>query len=362
MAFVPRDPVRRDELTLFAKKIAIVILFALIVWLLWAGRAVLILVFISAALAAGIAPVVHRVRVVWRHLTHRSLSRGTAVLLVYFPCVLFVIGLVVIVVPQLIDQTHALGAQFPTLFERNIVVPLSHYVPMGRVRDYVRENGFTLPQGRLFGVVRGTATAFASFIAVLFMVVYMLMDAHRLRNLILLFYPPAMRAERRQMLNRMARRMSLWLSAQLILSAIMGVAVFAGLLLLRIPYALPLAIFAMLGELVPVIGPIVGCAPALLLALLQSRWQFWSVLILILILQKLENLIIAPRVMSRRVSISPLTAFIAFMLGAAALGIVGAIMAIPATAVVQVWFDEMFVDPRERRYDRARMGTLRGRA
>src|ERR1043165_1481420 len=114
----------------------------------------------------------------------------------------------------------------------------------------------------------------------------------------------------------------------------------------------------MIGELVPVIGPILGTTPALIIAILHSRWQFWSVLVMVLVLQKAENLFIAPRVMARRVRISPLAAFIAFMMGAAVLGIVGALMAIPAAAVIQVIFEETFVEQRERRRDRERAGTL----
>src|SRR5205085_1097506 len=117
---------------------------------------------------------------------------------------------------------------------------------------------------------------------------YMLIDAHRLRNMILLLYPPEVRAERRALMTRMARRMTSWLSAQLILAVIIGVATFVGLLFLRIPYALPLAIFATFGEMVPVIGPIIGAAPALAIAILQSRWQFWSVMALAIVMQKTE--------------------------------------------------------------------------
>jgi predicted PurR-regulated permease PerM len=77
-----------------------------------------------------------------------------------------------------------------------------------------------------------------------------------------------------------------------------------------------------------------------------------------IVMQKLENFIIAPRVMSRRVSISPLSAFIAFMTGAAILGLVGALIAIPVAAIVQVAFEEVFVARRERRHDSDRAGTL----
>ena len=257
----------------------------------------------------------------------------------------------------MIDESRDLGAQLPVMVERNILKPLERYMPVGAAREALT-HGFKLPRASLFLYVRNTAEVVASIVAVLFMVVYMLLDAHRLRNLILLFCPADTRARRRRTLDRIARRMSAWLSGQLILSAIIGVATFIGLLLLRIPYALPLAILAMFGELVPVIGPIVGTAPALIIAMLHSRWQFWSVLAMVLVLQKSENLFIAPRVMSRRVRISPLAAFIAFMMGGALLGIPGAIMAIPVAAIVQVAFEEAFVKRRERRMDEIRAGTL----
>jgi predicted PurR-regulated permease PerM len=193
---------------------------------------------------------------------------------------------------------------------------------------------------------------------VLFMVAYMLIDAERLRNLFLLVYPPEVRGQRRHTLTRIAKRMSAWLSAQLLLCLIIGVSTFVGLSLLRIPYALPLAIIAAVGELIPAIGPTVGAVPALIVALLSSPWQFWAVLIFAVVLQKVENYFIVPRVMARKVSISPLAVFIAFMIGASLLGVMGAIMAIPVAAIAQVAFDEAFVARRERRQDLERSGTL----
>jgi predicted PurR-regulated permease PerM len=357
MVFLPRDPLRGSELRLFAEKIAVVVAFALALLVLWAARGVLVLIFIAAVVAAGISPAVQRVRVTVRHLLHRNLPRGAAVLLVYFPFVLVAGTLIAVMVPRLIAESHALGAQLPALLERNIFTPLEHYFPMQNARAWM-QRGVSLPHASVFGYVRGAATAVASLIAVLFMAVYMLIDAPRLRNTLLLLYPPEARADRRRTMVRIGRRMSSWLSGQLILSAIIGITTFAVLLILRLPYALPLALFATFGEMVPVIGPILGFMPALAIALLHSRWQFWSVLAAAIVMQKLENFIIAPRVMSRRVSISPLAAFIAFMMGAAILGIAGALMAIPIAAIVQVAFEEIFVSRRERRHDVDRAGTL----
>lgn len=347
----------RSELEIFTKKVLIVFAIAAGATLLWFVRDVLVLVFIAASIAAGIAPAVRRVRIYWRYHFRRPLSRGAAVMIVYLPFLIGVLLFCLLVVPRFIADTKELGRQLPALIDKNILSGLERYVPVGPIREELA-NGIELPRARVFMYMRNAAAAIASVFAVLFMIAYMLIDAERLRNLFLLIYPPEVRGERRRTLMRIAKRMSSWLSGQLLLSLIIGVATFIGLVVLRIPYALPLAIVATVGELVPVIGPTVGAIPALAIALLNSRWQFWSYLVFAFLLQKVENWFIVPRVMSRKVSISPLAVFIAFLIGASLLGVIGAIMAIPVAAIVQVAFDEAFVARRERRQDLDRAGTL----
>lgn len=339
---------RPGELETFTRKVLVVTALGIALVLLWFARHVLILIFIAAVLAAGIAPAVHRVRVVGRRIVRRNIPRGTAILIVFFPFVILVAVLGFVVAPRVVADTHALSSQFPMLLDR--LIPAS-------ARAYLR-GAIEMPRSSVVFVMRSAAAGIASVVAILFMVVYMLIDAHKLRNMILLLYPEDVRGERRRVMNRIARRMSSWLSGQLILCAIFGVATFIGLLILRIPYALPLALLAALGELVPVIGPIVGTIPALAIALLQSRWQFWSVLAIALVLQKIENFFVAPRVMARKLRISPLAVFIAFMIGGSLLGIAGAIMAIPVAAILQVTYDEVFITRRERRRDLLRAGVL----
>ena len=345
------------ELDLFARKVAIVAAGGIILLILWLVRDILVLVFIAAVVAAGIAPAVRRVRVVWRFWFHRRLPRGTAVMIVYLPFLLVVASVAVFLVPKVVADWRQLSSQLPSLIETNIVQPLERYVPMGAVRDALH-GGIDIPDQSVFRYMRSAATAIGAVFAILFMVAYMLIDAPRLRNLILLVYPAEVRGDRLRTLMRMGRRMSSWLSAQLLLAAIIGIFTFAGLAILGIPYALPLAILAAFGEVIPVIGPIVSSIPALAVAILHSRWQFWAVLVFYFLLQKFENYVVVPRVMSSKVSISPLAVFIAFMMGASILGFIGAIIAIPVAAIIQVTFEEVFVSRRERRQDVGRAGTL----
>jgi predicted PurR-regulated permease PerM len=360
LAYSPRRPdehTHTGELQLFAKKVGIVCAVGIALGVLWLVRHIIILIFIAAILAAGIAPVVRRVQTYWRLWFRRKIARGPAVMIVYLPFVGLILLMAVLLVPHLISDSRELATRLPALVEENLLRPLERYIPMGAIREQLREP-IDIPRSSVFGYVRGAATAIGAIIVILVMVAYILVDAERLRNLVLLFYPPDVRGKRRRTLRRMGRRMSSWLAGQLLLSAIIGVCTFIGLVALRIPYAIPLSILAAIGEMVPVIGPTLGAIPALMVALLASRWQFWSVLAFAVLLQKAENLFIVPRVMSKKVAISPLAVVVAFMIGASLLGLVGAIIAVPAAALVQVAFEEAFVRRRERRQDLDRSGTL----
>jgi len=212
----------RGEFDLFFRKVLIVVAVAAGIAILWQARGVLVLIFIAAILAAGIAPVVHRVRVLWRFHFHKPLARGPAVTIVYLPFVTAVILLSVLILPRFIADSRALAAQLPELLEKRVLLPLEDYVPVGFIRQELR-GGIELPRSRVLGYMRNAATAAASVVAVLFMVAYMLIDAGRLRNLVLLIYPPDVRGDRQRTLLRVAHRMSSWLSGQLLLSAIIGI-------------------------------------------------------------------------------------------------------------------------------------------
>ena len=93
MAIYPREERVAGELEVFAKKVAIVAGLGILLALLWAVREIVILIFLAAVLAAGIAPAVKRVRVLGRYWLHRNINRGTAVMIVYAFAGAFLFGL-----------------------------------------------------------------------------------------------------------------------------------------------------------------------------------------------------------------------------------------------------------------------------
>lgn len=356
-----RDPgsVRTDSLKLFAKKVGIILLFAMGLLFLYSIRRVVILLFIAAVLAAGISPIVKRVMLLVRHHTGRRIQRGTAVILVYLPFLIGAILLGVFTIPLLLEESQQLAQDLPKLLGEKVLDPLSKYIPTEKLREMLdpKKSG-ALENLPIFGYIRKAGGLVASLVAILFLIFYMLIDAERLRNLFLLFYPARDRGEKRRQVIRISRKMSSWLQGQLLLALIIAGATFVGLLALGIPYAFLLAILAGIGEVVPVIGPIVGAIPAVGVALFKSDWQFWAVLAMAILIQQFENLFLVPRIMGKKIAVSPLAVFVAFMCGAVLFGIVGAMLAIPVVAIIQVAFDEGFVSRRERRQNLERPGTL----
>ena len=338
-----------NDLFLFVKKVLIVVACLIALVLAWQVRYILVLIYIAGVLAAGISPVVRKVRVYGRMWLGRRIPRSAAVFIVYLPLLTFAVILIAVIAPTMIVEVQEMSADLPGLIEERLLAPArAQGVPVDAVVEWAQRYG-SESKGHLFNYVWSVVAVLTSIVAVMFMVAYMLIDAERLRSVFLLFFPAESRSARQATIRRVSRRMSSWLGGQITLAAIVGLATGVGAMLLGIPYAIPLALIAAIGEVVPVIGPILGAIPLCLIALLQSRGQFWAALALAILVQQVENYFLVPRIMGHKVSISPLAVFIAFLMGATLFGIIGAILAVPTAAIIQVIFEEAFLARRERR-------------
>ena len=134
---------------------------------------------------------------------------------------------------------------------------------------------------------------------------------------------------------RAKQKLGLWLRGQLILSAIVGLVVFLGLLILGVKYSLILGILAAILEMVPYVGPVFTGIIAFLLAISESWTLGISVIIFFFIVQQLENHLLIPAVMRKTVGIHPVVAVISMLAGAQLAGFVGIILAVPVAVIIQ---------------------------
>ena len=105
-----------------------------------------------------------------------------------------------------------------------------------------------------------------------------------------------------------------------------------------------LALIAGIGEMIPVVGPILSAIPALIVALTVRPTLALFVLVFFILQQQFENHVLVPKIMSRQVGISAVIIIVSLLIGGSLLGIVGAILAVPTAAVLQVLYEELSSD------------------
>jgi predicted PurR-regulated permease PerM len=142
--------------------------------------------------------------------------------------------------------------------------------------------------------------------------------------------------------KRSQRKIGLWMQGQLLLSLIITVLLFLGLSLLGVPYALVLAIFAGLMELIPVFGSLVAAVPGVAIALLSGGLtEAFIVTGLYLIVNQFQAHLIYPLVVKKVVGVAPILVIIALIAGGQLAGFIGVLLSVPVAAVIQEFVNDV---------------------
>jgi predicted PurR-regulated permease PerM len=164
----------------------------------------------------------------------------------------------------------------------------------------------------------------------------MLVDAGNLRQTFLRLFPRPQRARVDSMTRAITLKVSAWLGGQLLLGAVIGITSAIGLGLLGVPFFFVLALICGIGELIPIVGPILSSIPAILVAVTVSYQKALAVLIFFVVQQQFENHVLVPKVMERQVGVSAVMVIISLLIGGKLLGILGALLAVPTAAIIHV--------------------------
>jgi predicted PurR-regulated permease PerM len=311
---------------------------------------VLLLFFIALLFASAISKPSAR-------LERLGIPRAIAALMIYASAlgVLVLIGWYV--VPPLIQQVGRLADNAPAYADqyqelREAYEALAEEYPelgtfdqqfgglRSRVISSVTERLLDLPT-RLFNVFLDTLAVF---------VISMLIITSRERILafILSMVHPRHRESTRHVLVKMWQRIGFYLRTKLFSMAIVGALTYVSLLLIGVPYALLLSIVVALGELVPRVGAWVARIPLLGIAALEGWGTLGLAFLSSVIIQNLEGSIISPFIQGDQLEMHPLLVFMAVLVGAVLLGPLGAFVAVPAAAMIQVFFEEVVIPWRKR--------------
>ena len=250
------------------------------------------------------------------------------------------------IVPPLADQVQQFWASRVVMFERAQeflirIGVLKEHVTLTEAVKRAPTSGGGEAVGTVLGAVVGVVGGLFGLLTILILTFYILVEADSLQRTMLQLFPARDRARVAAISRDITLKVSAWLGGQLLLGGMIGGTSAIGLWLLGIPFFYVLALISGIGELIPVVGPVLSAIPAIAVASTISIKKVLLVVLFFVLQQQLENHVLVPKVMSRQVGVSPVTVIVALLIGGKLLGIVGAILAVPTAAIVQVLFWEV---------------------
>ncbi|WP_324717578.1 AI-2E family transporter [Carboxydochorda subterranea] len=278
-------------------------------------------------------------------LETRQVPRGPAILIVYLALGLLLSLLWVSVVPSVVAEVDNLARRLPSQSQQwNAAIGEM----LGRLRLHtlpeVVQNALNAAVGRIEGMLTGFASRLAALLVstlsqVLNLILtpvlayYILKDRDRLAEGIVTVIPASVRRRAVELALEIDRTLAAVIRGQLLVSMSIGALVAAGLVLLKVRYALVLGLLAGLLDIVPYFGPVAAGIPIVLLSLANGPWTAVWAVVLLVAANQIEGALLQPRVMSRSSGLHPLVVIAAVLAGAELAGIFGMLLAVPVASV-----------------------------
>ncbi len=303
------------------RTIIFTVLFLIMLWLLIQVKEIIFLIAVSFILMSALKP--------WTdNMENHQIPRVISILVIYILFITILIFAGSSIIPPLISQTVYLGENFPGL--------LKSVLPFIQIDNQVLVQQIAPISQNIF---KATIVFFNNIVALFSILVisfYLLLERKNFEAYLISLIGQEAAKSILEVMGRIEKRLGSWVRAQVTLMLVIGLATFIGLVFLGIPYALPLAIFAGILEIVPTIGPIISAIPAILIALTSSSFLAIVTLALYFFIQQAENHLVVPLVMKQTTGLPPLITLIAIMIGAKLAGIIGAILAVPVVLIFEI--------------------------
>jgi predicted PurR-regulated permease PerM len=302
------------------KTVIFTVAFLAGIWLILEIRDLLFLFFIAFILMASLRPYVES-------LETRRIPRVVSIFFIYILVIGFISLTVGGLVPLVVSQTTKLIANLPKI--EQIIHPY-YQLDVKALTQQIA------PVSQ--DVLKVTLELFSNITTMMTILVfsfYLLLERKFMEKHLIDGFGKVTGERIAEVVKAVEFGLGSWMRGEFILMLCIGILSYLGLLLLGIDYAVPLAIFAGLLEIVPIIGPIVSAVPAVLVALTISPVMALAVIALYIVIQQLENHIVVPQVMKRAIGLSPLISIVAIMVGSRLAGLIGALLAIPFVITFQ---------------------------
>ena len=280
------------------------------------------------------------------------MKRGFAITLVYLGMLAVPVALGALIVPPLVKEGNNLADNAPE-YARDVTDFVNDNEQLRQINeDYdltkkLQEEAAKLP-GKLGGAAStlrdvgvGLVNSVFALVTILILTAFMLGGGRRWIDAGLRFLPPD-RADRiERVLARSARAVGSYVAGALAQATLAGILSYIVLVILGVPFAAPLAVIIFFLDLIPLIGATIGAVIVGVFTLFVNfptatiLWIVWSILY-----QQLENNLVQPQIQRRAVNINPFLVVVAVLFGSALLGVLGALVAVPIAASLQIAMHE----------------------
>jgi predicted PurR-regulated permease PerM len=285
------------------------------------------------------------------------MRRGLAITLVYLGLLLIPILLIALIVPPLITEADNFANDVPR-YARDVTEFVRENEQLRSInQDYditskLEEEAGKLPDklggaaGTLRDVGLGIVNSLFALITILVLTAFLLSNGRRWTDAMIASRPAEERQRLRRALDHMGQAVGGYVAGALTIAVIAGVATFIVLSILGVPFAAPLAVIAGLFSLIPLVGATIAAVLIGLVTLFENFptatiiWTIWAIAY-----QQFENHVIQPQIQKRTVHVHPFITIVAVLFGATLLGVLGALVAIPVAASIQILLRE-YVDLR----------------
>lgn len=304
-------------------------------------------VFLAIALSFVLYPLVNLLRKpFFGHRMPRVLAIALSFIVALGACYLLIAYLVV---PLFIDMNKLL-AQMPqmTAASQNtwefFLNPESRETLPSNVRSIIDQGMQTLNShvvAWIQGLVLSTlnlARNLAGLVIVPFLSFYFLKDWRELRSMVIGIFPYNNQALVEQVLNDIGKMLSAYVKDMVKLCLIAGVCLTTGASLLGVQFPTILGFMAVLAEMVPLLGPIIGSVPAIFIAYTQEPRLALKVAVFYLVYYQLDGQVIMPNIMGRSIALHPVLIILGVLLGGKLFGIMGLVFAVPTVAVCKIMY------------------------
>lgn len=324
------------------------------VYLLYRLGETVVVLFGAIVFASSIRPVVD-----W--LAKRGLNKTLSILFIYLLILGSVLGLLIVAIPpmvgmfaELFTSENLISKIRPLIYQLAIfgwdqlhfdVAVLKPILAFPEQLQQMLTQATADASAQAGPMALSTLFSLSQIFLALVMSFYWLTAHEMMLSLLLKMSPSHNRSRVEVIWHDIESTLGSFVRGQMILVMAIGVAAYIGLLLIHVPYALPLAIVAGLTEAIPMVGPFLGMIPAVLIGFTVSPTIGLLVAGWYILIQQLESNILVPKVMEKSVGLHPLVVIVALIAGGSLNGIVGALLAVPVAGALQVIAQHLLIDP-----------------